>query len=89
MAKGCRADRWVGGLYRAFSLERGLLLGGLLFVAGFVIDARILAHWVSSGYGALDAVRPAFLALLLMVGGAQVAFSSLFFSMLTIPIEED
>ena len=44
-------------------------MGVSIFVVGFAIDARILTRWISTGFGALDAVRPAFLALLLMVGG--------------------
>ena len=87
--RGFQAAALVGSLYRQFTLERGLVIAALLFVMGFCIDAKILADWVRSGFGTLDAVRPAFLALLLMVVGAQVAFSAVFFSMLVIPIAEE
>ena len=35
-------DRTLAVLLRYFNLERGLVVGALLFLAGFVIDASIL-----------------------------------------------
>ena len=40
-------DRTLGLLLRYFNLERGLVLGALLFLAGFAIDARILVRWLA------------------------------------------
>jgi len=78
-------DRTLALLLRHFSLERGLVIGGLLFVAGFVIDLWILVGWLESGRGPLDAVSPALQASTLMIIGAQTMFFSFFFSMLTLP----
>ena len=65
-----------------FSLERGIIAGTILFLAGFVVDARVLAGWLQYGMGALNAIRPATLASTLMIIGAQTIFSSFFLSML-------
>ena len=78
-------DRTLRGLLRYFSLERGLLLGGVLFLAGFFIDAAILLRWLASGRETHDAVRPALQASTLMIIGAQTVFSSFFLSMLAVP----
>ena len=78
-------DRTLGVLMRFFNLERGLVVGAVLFLAGFAIDASILARWLKSGMGSLDAVRPAIQASTLMIVGAQTVFSSFFLSMLALP----
>jgi hypothetical protein len=78
-------DRTLTILARYFNLERGLVLGALLFAAGFIIDLSILLDWLRRGMGTLDAVRPAIQASTLMVVGAQTAFSSFFLSMIEIP----
>jgi Glycosyl transferase family 2 len=78
-------DRTLSLLLRYFNLERGLAVGALLFVVGFAIDASILARWLASRMGSLDAVRPALQASTLMIVGAQVIFSSFFLSMLALP----
>ncbi|HME72581.1 MAG TPA: glycosyltransferase family 2 protein, partial [Myxococcota bacterium] len=78
-------DRTLTFLSRHFNLERGLLIGAVLFVAGFILDAMILARWLESGRGALNAVRPAIQASTLMVIGTQTIFSSFFLSMLSLP----
>ena len=72
-------------LLRYFNLERGLVAGVLLFLLGFAIDASILARWLASRMGSLDAVRPALQASTLMIIGAQTIFSSFFLSMLALP----
>ena len=75
-------DRWIAWLHLHYSLERGLGLGGLLFGAGLAINLYILADWLAGGAGMLFAVRPALLALTLMVLGAEVVFASFFLSLL-------
>ena len=75
-------DRILETFRRHFSLERGLILGTVLLLAGFVVDARILIEWLRSGMGELNAVRPATRASTLMIIGAQINFSSFFMSLL-------
>jgi hypothetical protein len=81
-------DRTLRLLLRHFTLERGLVVGGLLFLAGFAIDAAILIRWLQSGRETLDAIRPALQASTLMIIGAQTVFSSFFLSMLAVPRRE-
>lgn len=81
-------DRTLRLMLRHFTLERGLVIGALLFVAGFLIDGGILLRWLASGRATLDAVRPALQASTLMIVGAQTAFSSFFLSMLAVPRRE-
>jgi hypothetical protein len=70
------ARHWLERLQRGFTLERGLLLGGLAFVAGGALEAKILLDWVRSGYGPLMAVRGIVVGMTLMVLGSQTAFAS-------------
>jgi glycosyltransferase involved in cell wall biosynthesis len=73
---------------RHFTLERGLMLGAVLLLAGFGLDANILISWLRSGMGALGAIRPATEASTLMIIGAQIIFSSFFLSLLGFTSEE-
>ncbi|MGH2346967.1 MAG: glycosyltransferase family 2 protein, partial [Chloroflexota bacterium] len=79
-----KEDRTLTAIAPHYSLERGLKLGGTLFLVGFLIDAWILVHWISTSFGSLDATRPALFASTLMVVGAQTMFSSFFLSLLAI-----
>jgi glycosyltransferase involved in cell wall biosynthesis len=75
-------DRTLALLERHFSLERGLLLGALLFLTGFAIDGSILIGWLRSGMGSLHAIQPAIQASTLMILGGQTIFSSFFLGIL-------
>ncbi|WP_018501925.1 glycosyltransferase family 2 protein [Parafrankia discariae] len=76
--------RWpLTSIHRRFTLERGLAAGGLLFTVGFAIDCVILARWLANSMGPLNELRPALLAMSLMVLGAQTAFGSFFLRLVT------
>ena len=82
-------DSPIQFVYRHFTLEKGLLLGCVMFAVGFLIDCWIAYGWVKSGFGELQKVRPALFALLLMILGTQTIFSAFFVSMLGIPTEKN
>jgi len=73
-----RLQRWFE---RNYSLERGLLSGGLMFLVGFAIDAAVLLHWLRQGLGPINSLRPALLAMTLMTVGAQTVFAVFFLSL--------
>lgn len=75
-------DRLLRWLSRHFSLERGLVTGAVLFVAGFAIDAAILVKWVGEGMGSLAEIRPAIYATTLLAMGTQIIFGAFFLSFL-------
>jgi hypothetical protein len=83
------ADPILETLQRHFNLERGLGVGALLFLAGFLLDTGILVQWLRSGMGALNAIRPATQASTLMIIGAQTIFSSFFLSILWLVRPQD
>lgn len=76
------ADPWIRWFHIHYTLERGVSFGGLLFGSGFALNLWILVDWLSAGAGVLFAVRPAMLALTLMVAGAEIIFASFFLSVL-------
>jgi len=77
------SDPWIRWLHLHYTLERGIVAGGLLFAAGLIINVWILSGWLASGRGGdLFAVRPAMLALTLMLLGAELVFASFFLSVL-------
>lgn len=67
-----------------FNLERGIALGGLIALLGFLIGAITFFSWAKQGFGPLWAIRPAILSMTLFVLGIQIIFSSFFLSILGI-----
>ncbi|HXM93090.1 MAG TPA: glycosyltransferase family 2 protein [Candidatus Dormibacteraeota bacterium] len=82
-----RFDRGNVSLKRVLkrvSLESGLLLGGALFLMGFVGCAWITWRWAASGFGPLQQVRHILFWSMWLFIGVQVIFGSFFLSMLGI-----
>ena len=67
---------------RHFNLEKGLILGGILFLIGFTINLFIFIEWFSKNFGTLYRIRESIFAMTLLVIGLQTMFSSFFLSLL-------
>lgn len=64
---------------RVFTLERGILLGASLCVAGFALAAYSVASWAQARLAAIDPVtmmRVAIPSVTLMLAGAEIVFAS-------------
>ena len=75
-------DPWFDRMRARFRLEHGLLLGGLIALAGVVVAAVIVVLWVDRGFGELSEERLAVLAATLIIVGIQIFFSSFLLSIL-------
>jgi glycosyltransferase involved in cell wall biosynthesis len=71
-------------LLKRVTLESGLLLGGISFVAGLIGCGYITWQWAASGFGPLLQVRGVLFWSMWLFLGVQTIFSSLFLSMLGI-----
>ena len=89
---------WVSGVLpteafsertlRLLNLERALLVGALLVLAGVALIGGLVAHWLAHGGGRLDVtttMRPMIWGILSGVIGMQTIFGSLFLGMLGLP----
>lgn len=79
-----RSDRWLGRFVRHFTLERGLIGGSIVLLAGFLVEGMIIVDWVRGGYGELMAVRGIAIGMAAMVLGAQTVFASFLLSLLLV-----
>jgi len=75
-------DPWFDRMRRRFRLEHGLLLGGAIMLAGFVVCAVVFAIWANRGFGGLSEESLAVLGATLLIVGIQVFFSSFLLSIL-------
>jgi hypothetical protein len=75
-------DPWFDRMRARFSLEHGLLLGGVIMAAGLAMAAVIVGIWVDRGFGELSEERLAVLAATLLIVGLQIFFSSFLISIL-------
>jgi glycosyltransferase involved in cell wall biosynthesis len=71
-------------LLKRVKLETGLLLGGVMFLAGLVGCGWVTWKWVASGFGPLQEVRQVLFWSMWLFLGLQVIFASFFLSMLGI-----
>jgi glycosyltransferase involved in cell wall biosynthesis len=69
-------------LMNYYNLEKMLVVGGILILAGILIGSVIVADWISTGYGVLNQFSQAVIALLLTIIGLQVILTSIFVSMM-------
>ena len=70
-----------------FSLERGLLLGGLSLLVGVILTVSAFYHWGQVHFGPLDPVvilRQVIPAVSFLVLGVQIVLNSFFLGILTI-----
>jgi glycosyltransferase involved in cell wall biosynthesis len=75
LPRSARLEKWL----ERTTLERGLLLGTVLALAGITCFVIAVVQWGSTGFGVLDPVSTMQLPLLgmvLIVGGAQLAVVS-------------
>jgi hypothetical protein len=77
-------EKTLHTLHSYMTLERGLMLGVLVFLAGIAVDLSLFIDWVKSGHTTLGSIHMTILALTLIVIGLQTIFSSFFLSILRI-----
>jgi hypothetical protein len=75
-------DPWFEGMDARLRLEHGLLLGGVVVLAGLVTSGVLVGIWANRGFGALSEARLAVLAATLIIIGIQIFFSSFLLSIL-------
>jgi glycosyltransferase involved in cell wall biosynthesis len=77
-------DRWVDRFLGYYSLERGLVLGGLCIAVGLATFVYILVQWLNGDvrFDDLIHLHEAIAASTLTIMGAQVVASSFFLSLL-------
>jgi glycosyltransferase involved in cell wall biosynthesis len=75
-------DWWFDRMRARFKLEHGLLLGGVIGLAGLIVGTVIAINWIHRGFGALAEERMAVLAATLIIIGIQIFFSSFLLSIL-------
>jgi glycosyltransferase involved in cell wall biosynthesis len=75
-------DPWFDRMRARFRLEHGLMLGGLITLAGVVLGGVIIGIWIDRDFGTLSEERLAVLAATFIIVGLQVFFSSFLLSIL-------
>ena len=79
-----RPRQWLQRLHRWYSLERGLIVGAVLFLAGLGLELKIVLDWLRTGGGELMAVRGVVIGMTALVMGAQTVFASFLVSLMLI-----
>ena len=75
-------DELFQKLRARFRLEHGLLLAGIVSVAGIALFCVVGGRWAANGFGTLSETRLALFAATLIVVAAQIFFTSFFLSIL-------
>ena len=75
-------DELFQKLRARFRLEHGLVLAGIVSVAGIALFGVVGGRWAANGFGTLSETRLALFAATLIVVAAQIFFTSFFLSIL-------
>jgi hypothetical protein len=70
------------------SLEKELLLGLIFLVVGVAIGLRVLLGWQAAGFGSLDELGSAVMAMILSIMGIQTVISGMFISLFLLNNEQ-
>jgi hypothetical protein len=71
-----RPNRLASGLSRWLTFGRGLVAGGLCFLAGLALEAIVLGVWIFGDFGPMNEPRRSVLGMLLMGVGTEIAVFS-------------
>jgi glycosyltransferase involved in cell wall biosynthesis len=80
-------ERFLYRFYKYFNLEKGILFGFVLFIAGLLLMIKSFLYWQQTRFGDLDPVivlRWVIPSVVLLVLGMQVIVSFFYLSFLTI-----
>jgi len=78
----------LDNIYKLFTLERGVLLGLLIFMVGLAKLIMAFLYWKTAHFGAIpysESLRMVIPAVTFMMIGVQIIFSSFFLSILDLP----
>ena len=75
-------DAWFARMRARYRLEHGLLLGGGIAAAGFILGGVMVGIWIDRGFGSLAEQRLAVLGATLITVGAEIFFTSFLLSIL-------
>jgi predicted MFS family arabinose efflux permease len=71
------------------SLERELLLGSVILVAGISSGLYIVYQWISAGYGTISEIQYAIISMVFVAVGIQVIFGAIFTSMMLLDTDAE
>jgi glycosyltransferase involved in cell wall biosynthesis len=81
-------DPWVERAHGKLSVEHGLVVGGLLLLAGLLTILVIFVNWAIDGFGALSHEYATAIGFTLLALGLQVMLGSFFLALLTMRTTE-
>jgi glycosyltransferase involved in cell wall biosynthesis len=75
-------DDWFDQMRGRFKLEHGLLIGGIIAIAGLIFGGILVGSWIDRGFGSLAEQQLAVLVATLITVGAEIFFTSFLLSIL-------
>ena len=85
-------DNKTDKILKFLTLERGVILGCLLFLVGLGLSVRAISSWASEHFGALDPreiMRLAIPAVTFILAGSEIVLASFFLSVLQIDRKDE
>jgi hypothetical protein len=75
-------DPLLERMHRHFTLDRGLIAGGVVVLAGLVAGLVMIGEWIVRGHSSLGTGGGALLAATVLIAGVQIFFASFVLSIL-------
>jgi len=77
-------DKLIDFIAKYISLERGMVIGLVVFLIGLFISLKILFNWIHSGFSSMNEIRNVIFSITILIVGIQTIFSSFFLSILLV-----
>jgi len=77
-------EPFIESLLKYFTLERGILIGSIIFLVGLFIAGRIFVKWLQTSFGGFFQPGIVILASTILIIGLQLIFNVFYLSILGI-----
>jgi len=77
-------DKLIDFIAKYISLERGIVIGLVVFLIGFFISLKIFFSWIHGNFSSINEIRNVIFSITILIVGIQTIFSSFFLSILLV-----
>ena len=80
--RSLKPDPTINFILKNITLEKGILIGILIFIIGLIYSISLLFSWISSGFHKIPTINQSILSYTLIIIGIQTIFNAFYLSII-------